>query len=598
MDSDSEMPVASDEEMVDDEDYYYYSDEGEGDDGDASGGGASGDEDVSAGDYEGREAEGSDEAVSTREQRYIVLSEKDISERQEEDISEVSALLLIPREEASVLLHHYKWDISKVNDEWFSDEDKVRGIVGLLMNGTDIHNSRKLTCGICFEGYSSDMMSSAGCAHFYCHECWEGYISAAVSQGPGCLSLRCPDPSCSAIVLQGMINKLGKHEDKEKYARFALRAYVESRKKTKWCPAPDCTCAVEFVSDVNYDVSCNCTFRFCWNCTEEAHRPVNCETVSKWILKNSAESENMNWILANSKPCPKCQRPIEKNQGCMHMTCTPPCKFEFCWLCLGSWVEHGERTGGFYACNRYESAKKEGVYDEAEARRERAKHSLERYMHYYERWASNQTSRQKAISDLQKAEKEQLAKLTDIYGIPETQLKFIIEAWSQIIECRRVLQWTYAYGYYLEDKVKSGFFEYLQGEAESGLERLHQCAEKDLLAFLPFSKHDTTEDHPSPAEFGEFRVKLAGLTSITRNYFENLVRALEDGLEDVQCAGEAATSSKATNSKKGGAKGKAAKKQPSRSSSDHSDDTWPCERCTFLNPSSADACTACDKQRY
>lgn len=58
-----------------------------------------------------------------------------------------------------------------------------------------------------------------------------GYISAAVSQGPGCLSLRCPDPSCSAIVLQGMINKLGKHEDKEKYARFALRAYVESRKK-------------------------------------------------------------------------------------------------------------------------------------------------------------------------------------------------------------------------------------------------------------------------------------------------------------------------------------------------------------------------------
>ncbi|RLN04349.1 hypothetical protein C2845_PM13G24270 [Panicum miliaceum] len=544
MDSDVEMNAASDEEAMDDEDYYdydyCYSDAGD----DGSGGGGDSEGELVAGDYdEGLEAEGNDEVVSRRE---------------------------------------------------------------------------LLTCGICFEGYSSDMMSSAGCAHFYCHECWEGYISAAISGGPGCLSLRCPDPSCGSMVLQGMVNKLAKDEDKEKYARFLLRAYVEGSKKTKWCPAPDCTCAVEFIGDENYDVLCNCKFSFCWNvcwfhspndlafmfmgpsdqCTEEAHRPVNCETVSKWILKNSAESENMNWILANSKPCPKCKRPIEKNQGCMHMTCTPPCKFEFCWLCLGAWSDHGERTGGFYACNRYESAKKEGVYDETEARRERAKNSLERYMHYYERWASNQTSRQKAQADLHKAEKEQLAKLTDIFGIPETQLKFIIEAWSQIIECRRVLKWTYAYGYYLDDKVKSEFFEYLQGEAESGLERLHQCAEKDLQAFLPSSKPDSNETTtPSVAEFGGFRVKLAGLTSVTRNYFENLVQALEAGLEDVRATGQAAgTSSTATSSKKGGTKSK--KKQHPKPSSDHTDDSWPCERCTYLNLPSVDACTVCEKSRY
>ncbi|GFY82663.1 RING/U-box superfamily protein [Actinidia rufa] len=65
---------------------------------------------------------------------------------------------------------------------------------------------------------------------------------------------------------------------------------------TKWCPAPGCEYAVEFVVGSGvYDVACLCSYGFCWNCTEEAHRPVDCGTVAKWILKNSAESENMNW---------------------------------------------------------------------------------------------------------------------------------------------------------------------------------------------------------------------------------------------------------------------------------------------------------------
>ncbi len=34
---------------------------------------------------------------------------------------------------------------------------------------------------------------------------------------------------------------------------------------------------------------------------------------------------------------------------------------DVCRLCLGTWTDHGERTGGFYACNRYETAKQEGA---------------------------------------------------------------------------------------------------------------------------------------------------------------------------------------------------------------------------------------------
>lgn len=43
---------------------------------------------------------------------------------------------------------------------------------------------------------------------------------------------------------------------------------------------------------------------------------------------------------------------MQKDQGCMHMAC-PSCKYEFCWMCLGDWKSHSEKTGGFFKCNIY-----------------------------------------------------------------------------------------------------------------------------------------------------------------------------------------------------------------------------------------------------
>ncbi|XP_058003959.1 probable E3 ubiquitin-protein ligase ARI8 [Hevea brasiliensis] len=184
---------------------------------------------------------------------------------------------------------------------------------------------------------------------------------------------------------------------------------------TKWCPAPGCEYAVDLLVVE--------ALMFPASCTEEAHRPVDCGTVSKWILENGAESENMNWILANSKPCPKCKRPIEKNQGCMHRTCTPPCKFEFCRLCLGAWSDHGEGTGG---C-QYNIL---GVADN-----------------------SSYLSRQKALADLHQMQTVHLG----------------ISILTSVLDAFRIIS-----------GVNRGFMYYLPGEAEFGLQRLHQCAKKVL----------------------------------------------------------------------------------------------------------------------
>ncbi|XWS14630.1 hypothetical protein CRYUN_Cryun35bG0025700 [Craigia yunnanensis] len=397
-----------------------------------------------------------------------VLQEADICQIIEDKITEVSAVLSISKVEASILLLHYNWNVNKVHDAWFADEKQARERAGLLLKPLiELPDHGDILCGICFEPYPRDGIKSTACGHPYCNDCWSSYIKTAIADGPGSLLLKCPEPSCRAAVGEDMIGLFASEEEKKKYSRYFVMSYIEENKMIKWCPGPGCENAINFdAGSENFNVSCLCSHSFCWNCTQEPHSPVDCETVTTWMSKNNSEAENVNYILAFTKHCPKCKRPIEKNMGCSHMTCRAPCYFQFCWLCLQDWTNHG-------ACNRYQK-------NPEEQRREKAKKYVTRYTHYFERWATNQKSMKKAAADLQNVQGVQIEILGRIQAQTEAQLSFLTEAWQQIVECRRVLTWTYAYGYYLpdEDPAKRNLFEYLQGQAESDLERLHDCAEK------------------------------------------------------------------------------------------------------------------------
>lgn len=40
-----------------------------------------------------------------------------------------------------------------------------------------------------------------------------------------------------------------------------------------------------------------------------------------WDEKVTGDSETKNWFAANTKPCPKCEKPVEKNGGCNLVMC-------------------------------------------------------------------------------------------------------------------------------------------------------------------------------------------------------------------------------------------------------------------------------------
>ncbi|KAL8533271.1 hypothetical protein ACS0TY_009601 [Phlomoides rotata] len=476
---------------------------------------SSGGEDV--GIEEDEEDSGRHDPYSNSKKDYIILKEDSIKQLLEKDISEVSYVLSVSRGISCTLLLRENWSLSSVVEKWLANDDGVREIIAVAETPNSIESDNY--CKICFESIENGAVLSLPCGHPFCADCWRNYLTAVINEGSGCLNLRCPEPKCKSAAGLDIVESVSSENDRNRYYHYLYRSYVESSRNRKWCPAPGCEYAVEFAAGgcESYDVTCDCSYKFCWNCAEECHRPVDCQTVLNWMKKNESDGANVTWISANTKPCPKCKRPIEKNKGCNHMTCGELCGFQFCWLCLEPFSGH--------RCNAYDRPK------QADSSLRDNKSELMRYSHYYERWASNHKSRDIALDHMTRAKNEHVPIISKVQGEAVYSLQECVsEAWEQIVECRRVLKWTYAYGYYMDvGEAKKTFFEYLQGEAESALERLHHSAETEIEKYVG-------ADEPCE-DFSAFRSKLTCLTAVTRTYFQNLVRAMENNLCEVEDQG-------------------------------------------------------------
>jgi ariadne-1 len=391
---------------------------------------------------------------------YVFWSSDQIEQRQKKWINQVVELLGISEDDAITALRHYNWNPEKLQESWFSSEEKTREICWLTpaqflvswdMEKQDIWY-------IWYRKLKKDKWEALKWGHFFCSSCWIDYFQEKLSEGYRCVFATCPYYKCPLAVTHEMWMKQLKDEDKFKYIKFHHKSYTDDTKNIKWWPSPGCPYWVEDISYSAFDVKWEWgyTFWFKWN--QDSHLPCNWEIAMKWTMKNKSENENITWIIANTKNCPKCQRPIEKNQGCNHMTCKM-CKYEFWWMWMGDWKEHGSSTGGYYYWNKYEYAKKSNTaLSSEEEKREKAKNELKKYMFFYQRY-NNHMKAYKLALEMEPSINSLVNKLNKNKHYPIEELDFLKEALTEVIHCRNVLKWTYVYGYYLEDGKEKHLFE-------------------------------------------------------------------------------------------------------------------------------------------
>ncbi|KAL8768453.1 MAG: hypothetical protein Q9209_005359 [Squamulea sp. 1 TL-2023] len=409
---------------------------------------------------------------------YKIYRPDEIIAQQNKQIEEVSTILGQPSEASAILLRHLRWNKERLIESYMDRPESVLEKAGLGPDGgraPKIEPVRGFTCTICFEDEPGAQTYGMKCGHRYCVDCYRQYLAQKIQAEGEAARIQCPTEGCSRIMDSKSIDLLATADLKDRYEILLTRTYVDDLDNLKWCPAPNCEYAVECgvkrqeLNKIVPVVTCHCTHRFCFGCILSDHQPTPCSLVKMWLKKCEDDSETANWISANTKECPKCASTIEKNGGCNHMTCRK-CKHEFCWICMGLWSEHGT---SWYNCNRFEE--KSGL--DGRDQQAKSRQSLERYLHYYNRYANHEQSA-KLDKDLYLKTEKKMINLQTSSGLSWIEVQFLQTASQALQQCRQTLKWTYAFAYYLARNNLTEIFEVNQKDLEMAVEGLSEMFEK------------------------------------------------------------------------------------------------------------------------
>lgn len=250
---------------------------------------------------------------------------------------------------ATALLQKFQWSKENLLEAYMNDSDKVLKLAGVYHRcGNTIPPKSITECPICYD--EPDDLLSMPCGHSFCHGCWREFCENAVAEGPSAVRKTCPQAGCpEAITEEEMSAALGSSSPLlRKYQLYQLRSFVDSNSLTRWCPGPGCdrvACALNasaMEAEGNVARCDSCQTSFCLVCGNEPHRPASCRDLTCWMEKCRNESETANWILANTKECPKCVARIEKNNGCTCNASNKHGKFFkklhnfYGWICFAS----------------------------------------------------------------------------------------------------------------------------------------------------------------------------------------------------------------------------------------------------------------------
>ncbi|XP_010212717.1 PREDICTED: cullin-9-like [Tinamus guttatus] len=392
------------------------------------------------------------------------LSPEEATLLMKQAVEQVQDTLSIPADTAQHLLMHCRWNVDFLIQCYMVDCEKLLFASGLQVQGAQHPPSPGMHCPVCMNQLCpAESPPTLCCMHYCCKPCWSEYLTTCIEQNT-VLKCTCPISECCAQPTAAFIRSiLSSEEVVAKYEKAVLRSYVECCSNLTWCTNPQGCDQILCKDGLGYGEACSkCSWVSCFSCSfPEAHYPASCNHMSQWVdddgyyegMTSEAQSKHLAKLI--SKHCPNCQAQIEKNEGCLHMTCAK-CNHGFCWHCLKPWrPTHKD----YYNCSAMVS---------------KAARQEKRFQDYNERCTFHHQAREFAVSLRNR--------VSSISEMPEIRtLTFVLDTCKVLEQARKVLAYSCVYSYYSQDTERVDIMEEQIESLELHTNTLQILLEETLL---------------------------------------------------------------------------------------------------------------------
>ncbi|KAK0445159.1 hypothetical protein EV421DRAFT_343101 [Armillaria borealis] len=166
------------------------------------------------------------------------------------------------------------------------------------------------------------------CGHSVCRSCLKNYLVAAIDNRFFPLTCLGNEASCPERIPLSVARELLSASQFDSVMHSAFSAHVHARPgEFHYCPTPDCPQIYRSAPKGTVLQCPSCLIRICSTCHVEQHDGSDCPD------RDDTDVAFKEWMKKHDvKNCPGCKVPIERAEGCNHVTCTR-CQTHICWVC-------------------------------------------------------------------------------------------------------------------------------------------------------------------------------------------------------------------------------------------------------------------------